>query len=1262
MYDLSPPVTKALQTLGTASSTLAERQAAFNALKVEVAKGKDAKQCAHNFVLFWNQMLLTDSLQSADLEIQDWALAAILEINGGTNRLNVLEGHYSIQNSKSALYRIMGDEISISSEKHEAFFAALGLIVQTRPEKIEAVVNAVTHLVRLPVLLSTVKTQAHFAPILFSIILLQRTAELPLPLQSAIGEWFRKTSIHIMELHGGIIALEETKLPEKCVPLLKLKSLRPHILSFFEDALQPWGQSDKGPLASRILQCQLFEVIADIFKDPEANLTQEEIAIFKKICRKYVAVIFRGNCNKNGYHWKLEDDFYEALHVMTEERQSIIFNLLAESGCRGMGSHLDVQYYTRSYFMEIKAARLLEVYQFNKALFLSVFFKRLEQGIDIRNDWVSWVERRGVDSMSDLVGCVYKDKHVPVNHMINSYYEYFCQLMLVPSYNQSACESKVAKLYKKFFNKKNLYDMLNFLESTGDETLSDFLTTKWFGDAESTPGAPQYILDLCMPKRIHAWSQDEKMMAMFVQSPVCLDRLFLLQEDLKLRAEMYQSGRDGKSPIQHIITNRPIWELVSPYIVEHLQVIQGFFKDFISVCRPLDLLDLFNLRSDAEFAMWERICLNPEHVEGISKFVDFFLKNETTIFAGLPLEQQSEYHKKWMEFVAHLVQYEGFSALLSNDMLKERILLSTRRLIPAGFNLWVQSQIKSDSSLDLVQKGQHLSYQSLEDERSYAGLALAELVYHGKVKIENEEVAKHLNKQFDLYSISCSQQLPRLAKLLYIFDQEPFKKRVENYQKMISDYLSRDGSVSLVNLENLSEECSDFADKDGAKLAMLIELRWVKSLGALFHCLIEDWLESEAESQGKSQNKKMKMSESESTDTAEERSGKLLIIFTNLSYALAKFARISSEYDPDFIELLPDLERLVQNLSSAAADDSSDIAEIQALIGLIFEALNTRHPRLKLQYHTLLETTGLSSQVKEFYALVRESAEAAAPEPERPLVVEKPAVAALRWDAGPPRVVPIPPPDSDPFASGGVLGLADDSRFAFLDSLWGDPDEVDVSAAFGVQGPERCVSPFFQAASEDLSATLGIRCESIQSNGDCQFLALAAQLIATYPDYQDLSSGVPMPPYFASEEAMLAYALRQKAVEYIRAHIDEFGEEGFSLYYLDKMSRSGEYGDECTLGALSKLLKLPIVVLSAEVLRNPASLRGHVITSDDANPVMNLDAALILFENSVPLHCYDSVKRPLSPKFTDWFNQHYYRRAAASPDEAGEEEFAFAPG
>jgi len=127
----------------------------------------------------------------------------------------------------------------------------------------------------------------------------------------------------------------------------------------------------------------------------------------------------------------------------------------------------------------------------------------------------------------------------------------------------------------------------------------------------------------------------------------------------------------------------------------------------------------------------------------------------------------------------------------------------------------------------------------------------------------------------------------------------------------------------------------------------------------------------------------------------------------------------------------------------------------------------------------------------------------------------------------------------------------------------------------------------------------GIQTADILGDGNCQFTAIAVQLLQVYPDGLSAELAIKISPYDGSIEG-LAKRLRALAAEYMhqnRAMFEPYIDAGaFALdwtgatdfdAYIAYIKINKKWGGEQTLRALANVLELPVFVLHPIIMRHP---------------------------------------------------------------------------
>ena len=1237
-------ITVLLNILEMPTSTLEERQAAFAILRTEAEKAISVDESLKNIFLFWNPIILTESLMHKSKKIQDWALLAILEINAETSKIS----EYKMTQKKAPLtltesvekrvvaisggLKKAGEPILGTKEDYEAFFEALNMIIQGRPDRIDAVVGACLHLLACPILIRmTSKTRDFFAPLRFTLTLLEKAPGLPIKTQENIGVWLVGAGQILMRQNP--LGQVQGSLPGPCVSLLSYPSLQSSVLLFLEKAIKPSSSSDKRTFLQNLLSANFMKKAVKILKDQVhiPTLSQDVLDVFKKIFIKCIS--FSPLHNKDSYGWNLKHQFYQSLDELNAKDKKIITNLLIDQpGYLGIGVSLGIPYFSRHYFestASLTEARLLEVYNRDEKTFLDIFFRKQEESVHLNLDYVSEGARINVEGTQEIV---YKN-----------YFEFFCRRgspEMRERYRHGyqykerdyvyARQNPAWRVWESFFNFAQLSQMLEVLEETPDATLMDFLSTPLPGYEES-----EILLEEFVPSNLEIWSKDYGIIQVFIQSPFLLKRLFVTQ-NLEYRPEMMTRGLDGKTPLENFMSIPGMLELIQPYLSEHPQLNRGYFPFLIKQDLPdySSLLSAFSLDSDEEFAIWDQICMDPANKEPIINFIRSFLPLEVSLLEPMSEELQNKCREKLMQFLSHLVQYKEFAPLFAEKEVVDRIIISTSRLVPKKFNAWVAFKVGEKYSF----------YNPGQKEREHAVFALAELVASGVVMIgaeaietdkttEVERVAYQLDKTLEYYPIHCVQIEKRLMQLIGVFDLEPIIQKMRVYQADILHYVSGEAAMDIDDMRKLSEGCGDFADNERAK-PLFVSFKWVQSMTLLFkHLLLEKWQQATEEPS-------MKKRKSD-VDEAQSGFSPFLSIIVNLLFALAKFARISSEHDEDFFSILPAFDLFQER---RRIEDSDDLVEALALMAIIIEALEARHgqrmgewkkERAKKGLDVAVQPTDFSQLIKEKYYLV-EKASSPLPLPPCPLEEAQPFKLIMQPSPANPfrGIFPSPFSEGEVEISGGAPSyvfydpLAGLGNFDYLDAPWVPIRDLEDLRA-------------------QMTAWLHVEYEMANPNGNCQFLALSAQLKFTLSDGEynglllDLPVGAVMPDKCRTDEDKLAFILRQKAVNYIENHLTKFNGFQVNQAYLQRMRLQGEFGDHCTLVALSEVLNRPIISLSPSVLAAPESLMHNVFLPQDHHAVDLNQALILLFTGEDFGVHYDSVRRPLSAQFIGWFNDHY---------------------
>lgn len=138
-----------------------------------------------------------------------------------------------------------------------------------------------------------------------------------------------------------------------------------------------------------------------------------------------------------------------------------------------------------------------------------------------------------------------------------------------------------------------------------------------------------------------------------------------------------------------------------------------------------------------------------------------------------------------------------------------------------------------------------------------------------------------------------------------------------------------------------------------------------------------------------------------------------------------------------------------------------------------------------------------------------------------------------------------------------------------------------------------------------LFETLGVQIQPILGDGNCQFTAVAVQLLQAYPGGFPATLQAKIGHFGSREE--LAHRLRLLSEIYLRQHKNEFshliGEEDFPEgwvgetnfeAYLHYIKCNKAWGGEHTLRALVNVLQLPIFVLHPDMIRNATHLGNRM--------------------------------------------------------------------
>lgn len=178
---------------------------------------------------------------------------------------------------------------------------------------------------------------------------------------------------------------------------------------------------------------------------------------------------------------------------------------------------------------------------------------------------------------------------------------------------------------------------------------------------------------------------------------------------------------------------------------------------------------------------------------------------------------------------------------------------------------------------------------------------------------------------------------------------------------------------------------------------------------------------------------------------------------------------------------------------------------------------------------------------------------------------------------------------------------------------------------------------------KELDTRFGLQRQKITGDGNCQFSAIAAQLLQLNPQQfpQDLAQ------HFAQrDQVAIAKQLRQISVDYIRRHREEFRPyfatgsleyDGFDQFedYLDHLLEDGVWGGDMTLHAISKVLNRAIYVVKPDFFERV----GEPILPK-AQHDFHLEDAIILLYNGIN-HYETIAQRPADNRFKDYYQEAF---------------------
>ncbi len=182
-----------------------------------------------------------------------------------------------------------------------------------------------------------------------------------------------------------------------------------------------------------------------------------------------------------------------------------------------------------------------------------------------------------------------------------------------------------------------------------------------------------------------------------------------------------------------------------------------------------------------------------------------------------------------------------------------------------------------------------------------------------------------------------------------------------------------------------------------------------------------------------------------------------------------------------------------------------------------------------------------------------------------------------------------------------------------------------------------------------LSDSFDMHKQSVIGDGNCQFYALAEQLLQIYPDHFPNALATMLP---VRDQKDIAQKLRELTVQYLQNHQTEFeeliGEEDFSPNwrgdhnfenYIYCLQQNQFWGGEYVLRALSQVLQLPVLILDPSVMHNPKQLQNKIYLPDEeeTNTFDISESLIIIFDG---IDHYETITTRPDDRFIEFINAY----------------------